>query len=151
MEFKINKKKSMKNNIVLIKSITVVFFVIVLNITIQAQHNHAGMSSGSTMNSSPYRNMNSQPAITRTGTLIVNGKCSKCKTRIEDIAYAAGASSAEWNIKTKYLVLSYDPQRSSPDYVAGKLAKAGYDNEHKKAKDKAYNALPDCCKYDRLK
>lgn len=87
----------------------------------------------------------------KTETLKVWGKCAMCKTRIEKIALASSVTSADWNVKTKVLTVVYEPNRSSMDYISGKLAKAGHDTGLKSAKDKAYDALPDCCKYERIR
>lgn len=70
-----------------------------------------------------------------------------CKARIEKIAIAHGATTADWNVKTKFLTVVYEPGKSSLNYISDKLAKAGHDTGLRSAKDKAYNALPDCCKY----
>jgi len=87
----------------------------------------------------------------KTETIKVWGKCAMCKNRIEKIALANGATTADWNVKTKFLTVVYEPGRSSMDYISGKLAKAGHDTGLKSAKDKAYDALPDCCKYERIR
>ena len=73
-----------------------------------------------------------------------------CKARVEKIAMANGASNADWNVKSKILRVDFDPMRSSMDYISGKRAKAGHDTGMKSAKDKAYNALPEGCKYERV-
>jgi hypothetical protein len=124
-------------------------FAVSLNLTASAQHDHSSMGSNSNMN----MNMNSHiPMLPpKTETLKVWGKCDMCKARIEKIALASGVTTAGWNVKTKFLTVVYEPGRSSMDYISGKLAKAGHDTGLRNAKDKAYNALPDCCKYERFR
>jgi copper chaperone CopZ len=124
-------------------------FVVTINITASAQHDHSSMGSGSSMNMDMNTHMNMLPA--KTATLKVWGKCEMCKSRIEKIAMANGATTADWNIKTKFLTVNFDPSRTSLDYISEKLAKAGHDTGINSAKDKAYNALPDCCKYERIR
>ena len=124
-------------------------FAVTLNITASAQHNHSSMGSSSNMNMNQNSHLTMLPP--KTETLKVWGKCDKCKARIEKIALTSGATTADWNVKTKLLTVNFDPARTSVDYISNKLAKAGYDTENYKAKDKAYNALPDCCKYERVK
>ena len=124
-------------------------FMVALSITASAQHNHSGMGSNSNMNMNMDTPMNMTP--TKTTTFKVWGKCEMCKERIEKTAIARGAATADWNVKTKLLTVNYDPARTSVEYLSNKLAKAGYDTENYKAKDKAYNSLPDCCKYERVK
>lgn len=126
-------------------------FIITLSLTASAQHDHSGMGSGSgmKMNMDMHTNMNMMPA--KTTTLKVWGKCAVCKARIEKIAMANGAVAADWDIKTKFLTVSFYPGRTNLEYLSEKLAKAGHDTGLNSAKDKAYNALPDCCKYERIR
>src|SRR5271157_5854505 len=77
----------------------------------------------------------------------VEGNCNTCKARIEKAAKIEGVSKAEWNKDTKMLTLVYMPAKVASDDVLKKIAAAGHDNEKFKANDKAYNSLPDCCKY----
>jgi copper chaperone CopZ len=133
----------------ILKLFITAIFSVALSITTSAQHDHSSMGSNSNMN----MNMNSHMTMLppKTETLKVWGKCDKCKARIEKIALTSGTTTADWNVKTKLLTVNFDPARTSVDYISNKLAKAGYDTENYKAKDKAYNALPDCCKYERVK
>ena len=133
----------------ILKLFITAIFSVALSITTSAQHDHSSMGSNSNMN----MNMNSHMTMLppKTETLKVWGKCDKCKARIGKIALTSGATTADWNVKTKLLTVNFDPARTSVDYISNKLAKAGYDTENYKAKDKAYNALPDCCKYERVK
>jgi hypothetical protein len=130
-------------------------FMVTLSLITSAQHNHSGGGSSSNMNSNMNMNNNNNTQMMmlppKTETLKVWGKCAMCKTRIEKIALASSVTSADWNVKTKVLTVVYEPNRSSMDYISGKLAKAGHDTGLKSAKDKAYDALPDCCKYERIR
>jgi hypothetical protein len=83
----------------------------------------------------------------KTETLKVSGKCQMYKARIEKIAMENGAASADWDLKTQLLTVDFDPSASSAEYISNRLAKAGHDSGSYRAKDKAYNALPECCKY----
>ena len=137
------------------KILTTAIGILALSTTLSAQHDHSSMGSGSSMNPNTNMNMNHNSTMmmlpSKTETLKVWGKCAMCKARIEKIALAYGATTADWNVKTKFLTVVYEPGRSSMDYISGKLAKGGHDKGLKSAKDKAYNALPDCCKYERLR
>ncbi len=128
-------------------------FIVTFSLTTSAQHDHSSMGSSSNMNMNMNMNHNSNMMMLppKTETLKVWGKCAMCKARIEKIALANGATTADWNVKTKFLTVVYEPERSSLDYISGKLAKAGHDTGLKSAKDKAYNALPECCKYERIR
>lgn len=79
----------------------------------------------------------------------VNGNCSSCKKHIEKNALAAGAATANWDKKTKFLNISFDPAVSSSAKIQSAIAGAGYDTQDFKASDSAYSKLDDCCQYDR--
>ncbi|MBK7131255.1 MAG: heavy-metal-associated domain-containing protein [Bacteroidales bacterium] len=135
------------------KILTTAIGILVLSTTLSAQHDHSSMGSSSNRNTDMNMNQHSSMPMLppKTETLKVWGKCAMCKTRIEKIAVASSVTSADWNVKTKVLTVVYEPNRSSMDYISGKLAKAGHDTGLKSAKDKAYDALPDCCKYERIR
>lgn len=93
----------------------------------------------------------SKMASTKTETLKVSGNCDLCKARIEKAAMLDGVSKAEWDAKTSLLLVTFDPAKTNMDQIGKKVASVGHDNSKVKADDKAYNALPGCCKYDRKK
>jgi len=90
---------------------------------------------------------NSKMVMTKTETIKVSGNCSLCKTRIEKAAKVDGVTKADWSDKTKMLTLVYNPMKVKSDDIQKKIAAAGHDTPKYKATDKAYNALPSCCKY----
>jgi hypothetical protein len=61
----------------------------------------------------------------------------------------AGATVADWNKKTKFLQISYDPAVTNSAKIQTAIAAAGYDTQDFKASDSAYDKLDDCCQYDR--
>lgn len=87
----------------------------------------------------------------KTESFKVWGNCDMCKARIEKAVKSEGATSADWNVKTKMLTLTFDPAKTGVDTFSKKLAAVGHDTEKYKADDKAYNALDGCCKYERNK
>jgi copper chaperone CopZ len=87
----------------------------------------------------------------KTETFKVWGNCDMCKNRIEKAVKADGATSADWNIKTKILTVTFDPSKNSVDSFSKKLASVGHDTDKYRADDKAYDALDSCCKYERKK
>ena len=89
----------------------------------------------------------SKMVMTKTETIKVSGKCESCKARIEKTAKVDGVTKAEWNVKTKMLTLVYNPMKVKSDNIQKSLAAVGHDTPKYKATDKAYNALPGCCKY----
>jgi mercuric ion binding protein len=85
--------------------------------------------------------------MNKTETIKVSGKCETCKARIEKTAKVDGVSKAEWSVKTKILTLVYNPMKVKSDDIQKRLAAVGHDTQKYKATEKAYNALPSCCKY----
>jgi len=79
----------------------------------------------------------------------VNGNCEMCKKHIEKSALEAGATAANWDKKTKFLQISYDPAVTNSAKIQTAIAAAGYDTQDFKASDSAYNKLDECCQYDR--
>jgi len=80
----------------------------------------------------------------------VYGACGMCKNRIEKAANAVdGVQSAEWDQENNILSFSYDENKVNMDDVHKKIAAVGHDTEKEKAPDDVYNALPECCQYER--
>lgn len=80
--------------------------------------------------------------------LKVAGNCGMCKSSIEKAAISAGASSANWDADAKLLTLIFDG-KTNLDKIENAIAAIGYDTEHKTATKASYDALHECCKYDR--
>ncbi len=80
--------------------------------------------------------------------LKVAGNCGMCKSTIEKAAKSAGATSASWDMDAKLLTLIFDG-KTSLDKIESAITAVGYDTEHKTATKAAYDALHECCKYDR--
>ncbi|MDL1913959.1 MAG: TonB-dependent receptor [Bergeyella sp.] len=77
----------------------------------------------------------------------VLGVCEKCKKRIEDAAKVSGADRAEWSPETKRVKLWLNPGKTSIDKILKHVAEVGHENERYPANQKAYDHLPECCKY----
>lgn len=84
----------------------------------------------------------------RTEKIIVSGNCGMCEKKIEAAAKDAGAKKADWDKKTKVLVVTYDPGKTSNDAIQKKIASVGYDTENVTADMEVYDNLHECCKYD---
>ena len=132
-----------------VKSFALGLFLLSLSITTSAQHDHAAMSGDSSSNMNMNQDTHMNMVHFKTETIKVSGKCQMCKARIEKIAMEYGAASADWDVKTQLLTVDFDPSASSVEYLSNRLAKAGHDSGIYRAKDKAYNALPECCHYAR--
>lgn len=82
-------------------------------------------------------------------TIEVWGNCEMCKARIEKAAKHAGATSADWNVETKMLAVSFPSEKTSVTTIEQKVAAVGHDTKNFTAPNSAYNKLDGCCKYDR--
>lgn len=116
------------------------FLVAIIAITMGSNTNAQSMDSKMVM-------PKGEKSISKTETFKVSGKCETCKARIEKTAKVDGVTKAVWNDKTKLLTLAYNPSKVKTDDIQQKLAAVGHDTPKYKATDKAYNALPSCCKY----
>ena len=83
----------------------------------------------------------------QTDTITVNGVCEMCQKRIEKAAFIKGVKLAEWDKNAQHLTVIYKTKNTNLDEITTAIAKAGHDNDHKKAPDSAYAELPDCCAY----
>lgn len=81
----------------------------------------------------------------------VSGNCSMCKRTIESAAKGAGATSINWDSSKKIAYVVFDSSKVSVDAIQKQIAGLGYDTEEYTADTKAYNSLPDCCQYERVK
>ena len=88
-------------------------------------------------------------AQAKTEKIKVAGECGMCKSKIEKAAKSAGASYALWNADSKVLTVKYSNSASNTAKIEKAVAAVGYDTEHVKASEEAYNGLHSCCKYDR--
>jgi mercuric ion binding protein len=134
----------------IVKYFATSLFILLLSSIVSAQHNHAAMGGGSNPNMNMNQDMHMNMVHFKTETLKVSGKCQMCKARIEKIAGEYGAASADWDVKSQLLTIVFDPSVTSVDNICYKLLKAGHDSGGIRTKDKAYNSLPECCKYDRI-
>jgi copper chaperone CopZ len=80
--------------------------------------------------------------------LKVSGNCGMCKSSIEKAATSAGAKTASWDMDAKLLTLIFDG-KTNLDKIETAIAAVGYDTEHKTATKATYDALHECCKYER--
>lgn len=126
-----------------VKIVIVAILALVFGSNSYAQvHDHAKMDMSKT-------GAKMDMTSTKTETFQVSGNCDMCKARIEKAAKIDGVSRADWDAKSKVLSVTYDPAKTNMDLIGKKIAAVGHDNGKVKASDKAYAALPGCCKYDK--
>jgi copper chaperone CopZ len=83
-----------------------------------------------------------------TQTISVKGNCDDCKERIENAADIKGVKTSIWNKDEKILTVTFDSKKVSLEQIEKAIANAGHSTVSQKANQKAYQKLPDCCKYD---
>jgi len=80
----------------------------------------------------------------------VYGNCGMCENTIESSVNGInGVESADWDINSKMLTVSYHTETMNADDIKQKVASVGYDTDTHRSKEAIYNELPECCKYDR--
>ncbi len=75
--------------------------------------------------------------------------CGMCKERLEhDLAFEKGVKFVELNDETKVLTIKFKEGKNTKEKLKIAVTKVGYDADDLIAEEKAYNALPACCKKD---
>lgn len=86
--------------------------------------------------------------IAKDTTIIVNGVCQMCQFTIESTSLKVdGVESAAWDVESKVLKLTFDPEVTSLQSVNNAILASGYDTEYDTATDEAYYGLHKCCYY----
>ena len=81
--------------------------------------------------------------------IMTSAVCGMCKDRLEhDIAFEKGVKFVELDKETKILTIKYKEGKNTKEKLKIAVTKVGYDADDLIAEEKAYNALPDCCKKD---
>lgn len=77
----------------------------------------------------------------------VAGACEMCKDRIETVAKIKGVRSAVWDVDSKKMTVTYNPNKTSLEKIQKRIVAAGHDIAGFVVNQKVYDALPDCCHY----
>ena len=81
---------------------------------------------------------------------VKGGDCDECKVHVQKAALSVeGVSTADWNKETKQLEVVFDDTVTNLEKIEIAVAKAGHDTPNKKATQESFDALPECCKYER--
>lgn len=84
----------------------------------------------------------------KTSEFLVYGVCGDCKERIEGAVDIVGVKSANWDKESGMITIIYHSKKISEDNLHDLIAAVGHRTEKVEANKKAYESLPDCCKYD---
>lgn len=72
--------------------------------------------------------------------------CDMCEKTIEEgLVYEKGVKSADLDLATNVVHVSYDPKKTSPERIRTAITKLGYYADDQPADEKAYRNLPACC------
>jgi len=83
-------------------------------------------------------------------TFKVYGNCGMCEKTIEgSLKDVEGVFKADWDKKTKLIVVDFDSTKIKLDEIKSKIVSVGYDMEGLKSNDEVYSELPKCCQYKR--
>ena len=80
-------------------------------------------------------------------TFFVDGVCGMCEERIEKAVSVKGVSSAEWDVDSRILSITYDSSSVKLIELHQRIAKVGHDTELVKATQEDYDNVHGCCKY----
>ncbi|MCS7005457.1 MAG: cation transporter [Cytophagales bacterium] len=76
--------------------------------------------------------------------------CDMCKNTIEKkLKDVEGIASANLNVDTKEITVSYFSAKTSPEKIRKAIAEVGYDADDVKAVPEAYEKLEECCKKEK--
>ena len=76
-----------------------------------------------------------------------SAECEMCKQRIEkELLLQKGVKTAELDLATKTVTITYKASKTDVDKLRETITNIGYDADNMPAKNKAYEALPNCCK-----
>ena len=88
----------------------------------------------------------------KTEKFTVYGNCGMCKETIEgSLDGVKGIEEANWNPKNDEMTVSFDSELITLEQIKQKIADVGYDSDSHRAKNKVYDNLHGCCKYERPK
>lgn len=88
-----------------------------------------------------------QPKAGREASFYVRGNCGMCEERIEQsLASVNGVIKADWDVKTKNMVVSYDSTKIDERTIQQKIANAGHETKSISSPQAVHDALPECCK-----
>ncbi|MBL0331032.1 MAG: heavy-metal-associated domain-containing protein [Bacteroidetes bacterium] len=92
-------------------------------------------------------NLKAQNATTAELKIKTSSVCDMCKETIEkNMAFEKGVKKSTLDVESKVLIVTYNPQKTTPEKLRMALSKIGYDADDVPADPKAYKKLDACCK-----
>jgi periplasmic mercuric ion binding protein len=81
---------------------------------------------------------------------VKGGNCDECKEHVQKAALLIkGVLKANWDMETKLLEVVFDDTVTNLKDIEVAIANAGHDTPNNKTTQEAFDALPECCKYER--
>lgn len=77
----------------------------------------------------------------------VSGVCGMCEARIEKAVDVKGVKTADYDLDSHTLTLSYATKHISEEEIHTLLNEVGHDTEKSTASDEQYDSVHGCCKY----
>jgi copper chaperone CopZ len=72
--------------------------------------------------------------------------CDMCEKTIEEgLIYEKGVKTADLDLATNVVHVSYDPKKTSPEKIRTAITQLGYYADDQPGDEKAYRNLPACC------
>lgn len=84
---------------------------------------------------------------TETARIKTSAHCELCKDRLDNaVKFTKGVKSASLDLKTKEMVVEYDPAKVSLESIRTVISKTGYNADEVERSFKAFAKLPKCCR-----
>jgi mercuric ion binding protein len=72
--------------------------------------------------------------------------CDMCEKTIEEgLIYEKGVKTADLDLATNLVHVSYDPKKTSPEKIRTAITQLGYYADDQPGDEKAFRNLPACC------
>ena len=80
-------------------------------------------------------------------TIKTTAECNMCKATLEKaLGQVNGVKKVSVDITAKTVTVVYNPKKTDLDKIRTAITEAGYDADDKKANNRSYQKLPECCK-----
>lgn len=80
----------------------------------------------------------------------VAGVCGMCETAIEKTMDTKGVVTADYDLTTNTLTVTYNSKKVTEESLHRLLNEAGYDTEKSTCSDEQYKRVHGCCQYREL-
>jgi mercuric ion binding protein len=96
------------------------------------------------------QSINAQDKKVVTTKFWVAGVCGMCETTIEKTMDTKGVVTADYDLASNMLTVTYNSKKISEESLHKLLNEAGYDTEKSTCSDEQYKKVHGCCQYREL-